>query len=404
MEKASINMGWQNQSGGGNKNPWGRPPGNGGGNNGGPRNPWGGGGGGNRGGNNNNGGDLPPNIDDMLRRAQDNLRRALPGNFGTGSFIGMIAAAILVLWLLSGLYILEPGVHGVVQRFGALSTTQTSEGLHYHLPWPAEKVEKVNVSQMRRMAIGSGGGAQRIAGDLPEESLMLTSDANIVELDLVVLWNIKSAEQYLFNIEEPEQTIRKVAQSAIREVVGQTTMLPIITNARTQVADKAREIMQQNLDSYKSGISISQVLIQQAEVHPDVQDAFQDVQSAKQDAINVQNQAETYRQDILPKARGQAIQMRQNASAYRDSTVARATGEAKRFESVYESYLLGKDVTKERLYIETMENVMGRATSVVADDKATGGVVPWLPLNDIKPAAGTAAVLMDKPAGQEAQP
>lgn len=393
-------MGWQNQSGGGNKNPWGRPPG--GGNNGGPRNPWGSGGRG--GGNNNNGGDLPPNIDDMLRKAQDNLRRALPGNFGTGSFIGLIAAAILVLWLLSGLYILEPGVHGVVQRFGALTTTQTSEGLHYHLPWPVEKVEKVSVSQMRRMAIGSGGGTQRMAGDLPEESLMLTSDANIVELDLVVLWNIKSAEQYLFNIEEPEQTIRKVAQSAIREVVGQTTMLPIITNARTQVADKAREIMQQNLDSYKSGISISQVLIQQAEVHPDVQDAFQDVQSAKQDAINVQNQAETYRQDILPKARGQAIQMRQNASAYRDSAVARAMGEAKRFESVYESYLLGKDVTKERLYIETMENVMGRATSVIADDKASGGVVPWLPLNDTKPAAGTAAVLMDKPAGQEAQP
>jgi membrane protease subunit HflK len=393
---------WQNQSGGGgNKNPWGRPPGNGGGNNGGPRNPWGGTG---RGGNNGGGADLPPNLDDMLRKAQDNLRRALPGNIGTGSFIGLIVAAILVLWLLSGLYILEPGVHGVVQRFGALTSAQTSEGLHYHLPWPVEKVEKVNVSQMRRMAIGSAGGTQRVAGDLPEESLMLTSDANIVELDLIVLWNVKSAENYLFNIEEPEQTIRKVAQSAIREVVGQTTMLPIITNARTQVADKAREIMQQNLDSYKSGISISQVLIQQAEVHPDVQDAFQDVQSAKQDAINVQNQAETYRQDILPKARGQAIQLRQNASAYRESAVARATGEAKRFESVYESYLLGKDVTKDRLYIETMENVLGRATSVIADDKASGGVVPWLPLNDIKPAAGTAAVLMDKAIGQETQP
>lgn len=374
-------MGWQNQSGGGDKNPWGRPPGGG---NGGPRNPWGGG---NRGGNAGGGGP-PPDIDDMFRKAQENLRRALPGNYGTGHILGLVLAAFVVLWLLSGLYILEPGVHGVVQRFGALGHTETSEGLHYHMPWPVETVQKVNVSQMRRMEIGSG---QRVAGELPEESLMLTSDANIVDLDLVVLWNIKSAEQYLFSIADPEQTISKVAQSAIREVVGQTTMLPIITNARSQVADKAREIMQQNLDSYKSGISISQVLIQQAEVHPDVQEAFQDVQSAKQDAINVQNQAETYRQDILPKARGQAIQMRQNASAYRDSIIARATGEAKRFDSVYDSYQQGKDVTRSRLYIETMENVLGRATTVISDDKAGSGVIPWLPLNDIKPSAAGVA-------------
>ena len=213
---------------------------------------------------------------------------------------------------------------------------------------------------------------------------MLTSDRNIVDLDLEIQWNIKSSEEFIFEIQDQENTIKKVAESAIREIVGQTPMFQIITNKRQQVADKTKEIIQQNLDEYKSGVNITQILIQQAEVHPDVQNAFQDVQSAKQDAEDVQNRAEAYREDILPKARGQAIQMLQQAEGYQQSVIARASGDADRFNSVYTAYLSGKDVTKERIYIETMEDVLRNAQKIIIDDNGGQGVVPYLPLNELQ--------------------
>lgn len=371
------------------KNPWGQTPGKGGGNNqGGNRPPWGGGSG---------GGDMPPDLDDMLRRAQSNLRQVMPDNIGGGRVIALAVGAVAALWLASGFYTISPGENGVIQRFGAWNSTAVDEGLHYHFPWPVETLTKLNVSEVRRLGIGfvdrgargpTGGPKQ----DIPEESLMLTSDANIVDIDLVVHWNIKSAEDFLFNIQDPENTIKKVAESAVREAVGQTPMFSIITTARDSVAQRAREIMVRNLDEYKSGVNISQVLIQQAEVHPDVQDAFQDVQSAKQDAFDVQNRAGAYRQDILPRARGQAIKMQQDADAYRQSVIARAAGEAERFNAVYDAYLTGEDVTKKRIYIETMEDVLRNAQKIVIDESAgNSGVVPYLPLNEMKPAAGTAA-------------
>jgi membrane protease subunit HflK len=204
-----------------------------------------------------------------------------------------------------------------------------------------------------------------------------------------VLWTIKSAEDYQFNIKDQENTIKRVAESAIREAVGQTPMFSIITGAREQVAQQAKEIMVKNLDEYKSGINVMQVLIQKAEVHPDVQDAFQDVQSAKQDAEDVQNQAGAYREDILPKARGEAIKMTQDAKGYKESIVAKAKGDAERFNSVYKAYLTGQDVTKERIYIETMEGVMKNAQKIILDEHAKGaGVVPYVSLNELKPAAG----------------
>lgn len=390
-------MSWQNQSGGG-KNPWGSggSGSNGGGSGGGPRNPWGNG-------SNNNGGGRgpgrpggePPDLDDVLRKMQDGLRQAMPGGIGGGGkFVGLFGAAVVALWLASGFYIIEPGEYGVVQRFGAWNRTQVTEGLSYRAPWPVEIVNKVNVSEIRRMPIGfteAGGNRRGAAQDLPEESQMLTSDANIVDLDLVVLWNIKSAEEFVFNIADPEGTIKKVAESAIREVVGQTLMFPIITQDRESVAQRAREIMTANLDAYKSGINISQVLILEAEVHPDVQEAFQDVQSAKQDAIDVQNRAQAYRQDILPRARGEAIKVVQEAKAYEEATVARAVGDSTRFGAVYDAYLTGKDVTRTRMFLETMEQVMQNADKIIMDDKAQGsGVIPYLPLNELRPAAGGA--------------
>ena len=368
------------------RNPWGRP-----GND--DRGPWSGGGRGNgRGG----GGQEPPDIDEMLRKAQDNFRSVMPRGFQGAPLIGLIVIGILALWMASGFYVVNPGENAVVQRFGAWARTQADPGLGYHLPAPVETAAILNVQEIRKMNIGfleafsrNGTASRR---DVPDESLMLTSDRNIVDLDMVIQWNIKSAEDYLFEIRDQENTIKKVAESAIREVVGQTDMFPIITTARAAVADAAKQIIQENLDKYKSGVNITQVLIERAEVHPDVQAAFQDVQSAKQDAEDVQNRAGAYREDILPKARGQAIKMLQEAQAYKESTVARSKGDADRFNSVYQAYLSGKDVTKERIFIETMENVLGNAQKIILDSEAGQGAVPYLPLNQlnrVQPAAGS---------------
>lgn len=369
-------------NGNGPKNPWGN--GGSGGNNGGNgQNPWGGrgGGGGNR------GGHQPPNIEELLKRAGDNFG-GLPFNFSGGKGAVLIVLLLAAMWMASGFYTVEPGVYAVVQRFGAWERTKVEEGLGYRAPWPIETVEKINVSEIQKLNIGFSerfmrgvSTSQKI--DVEEESLMLTSDRNIVDLDLVVQWNIKSAEDYLFNIKDQEDTIKKVAESAIREVVGQSQMFLIITRERDLVAQKTREIIQTNLDEYHSGVNISQVLIQKAEVHPDVQGAFQDVQSAKQDAEDVQNRAQVYREDILPKARGQAVKMQQEAKAYEESTVAKATGDAERFNSVYRAYLTGKDVTRERIYLETMEDVMRNANKTILDSKGSQGVVPYLPLNQL---------------------
>lgn len=367
-------------SGDNNRNPWGRGPG-------GKRDPWGSGGGG--GGRRPPGGD-GPDMDEVFRRFGDQFKGFMPGDGGTGRIVVLVALAGVALWMASGLYIVQPGEHAVVQRFGAWNRTKVTEGLGYHFPAPVENVTTLNVNEIRRMNIGfvdrsggrGGGGAMK--QDIPEESLMLTADRNIVDLDMVIQWNIKSAEDFLFKIQDQENTIKKVAESAIREAVGQTQMFPIITNQREAVAARARDIIQANLDAYSSGVNITEVLIQQAEVHPDVQAAFQDVQSAKQDAEDVQNRAQAYREDIIPKARGQAIQMVQEAQAYKQSTVARSTGDAQRFNDIYQAYLSGEDVTKQRLYIETMEKVLGNAQKIIVDDKGGGGVVPYLPLNELR--------------------
>lgn len=365
------------------KNPWGKSSNDDRGRHNGGRGPYSG------------GGQEPPDLDEMLRKAQDNFRNVMPSRFQGAPLIILAFLGVIALWMASGFYVVQPGEHAVIQKFGAWSRTQTDPGLGYHLPSPIETTTIFNVTEIRKMNIGfveafsrNGAVGRR---DLPEESLMLTSDRNIVDLDLVIQWNIKSSEDFVFEIRDQENTIKKVAESAIREVVGQTNMFPIITTGRTAVANAAKTIIQENLDEYKSGVNITQVLIERAEVHPDVQAAFQDVQSAKQDAEDVQNRAEAYREDILPKARGRAIEMLQQAEAYKQSTIAKANGDAGRFESVYEAYLSGKDVTKERIFIETMEDVLGNAQKIILDGESNQGVVPYLPLNELnktKPAAG----------------
>jgi membrane protease subunit HflK len=383
-------MSWDDNGGGKGRNPWGSSN-NSGGNR---KNPWGTGGNGGGG----RGRGPEPDLDDILSRLQSGMKDFMPGNFGGGKVIAAGVGALALLWLASGLYIVNPGEHAVIQRFGAFNRTIDTEGLKYHLPAPIETATKLNVNEIRTMNIGFDGpvgrGANISAGrDKPEESLMLTSDFNIVDVDFVIQWNVSSAENFVFNIQNPENTLRKVAQSAIREVVGQTRMFPIITTERGAVADNAKAIMQKILDDYKSGINITQVLINSAKVHPDVQNAFQDVQAAKQDAEDVQNRAQAYREDIIPKARGAATRVVQEAEAYKESAISRATGDADRFNSVLSAYQSGQDVTKERIYIETMESVLKNAQKIILDDKGGNGVVPYLPLDQmrrISPAAGDA--------------
>ena len=374
-------MPWENQSGGNKNNPWGSG-GNRGGSGGGkgPNNPWGNGGG--RG----SGGGEPPDLDEILRRAQENLRDILPGNLGTGKFFGLIILIILGLWSSSGFFTIQPGEHGVIQRFGQHDRTEIQEGLGYHFPWPVETITKVNVNEIRRIPIGFnelGGRGGDNKQDIPSESLMLTSDANIVDLDLVVQWDISSAENFLFEIESPVQNIKQVAESAIREVVGQTKMFSIITQGRAEVAAQAQKIMRQTLEEYNSGVNITQVLIQAAEVHPEVQSAFQDVQSAKQDAIERQNKAQAYSKEVIPEARGQAKQLLQEAEGYKESVIAKAVGDADRFSAILDSYKTGQEVTRERIYLETMESIFKDTPKTIVDNTGGSGVVPFLPLNEI---------------------
>lgn len=351
---------------------------------------------GRRTGGNGGGGRDPGDLDEMLKRARSNFDEVMPGGFGGGNgmLIVIILAILAGLWAVSGFYVVNPGENAVVQRFGAWERTQAEPGLGYHLPSPFETVNVINVEEIRNLNIGFSDvfsrGRSSARREIPEESLMLTSDRNIVDLHLIIQWNIKSAEDYLFNIFAQENTVKKVAESAIREVVGQTDMFPIITTGRAAVAQRTQEIIQSNLDLYESGVNITQVLIDKAEVHPDVQGAFQDVQSAKQDAEEVRNRADAYREDILPKARGKAKQMLQEAEAYKQSTVAKSNGDADRFKSVLKSYQEGKDVTKERMYIETMEQVLRNAEKIIIDQngEGQGGVVPYLPLEQLNAKKG----------------
>lgn len=350
------------------------------------KNPWGNGPSNDQGNTPPNGrGQQSPELDEVMNKVRDIFGGNNGGHKGQSTrpfFYGAIA--LLLLWLASGIYIVDPGHEGVIQRFGAWERTKDVNGPGYHLPWPIESVKIVNVQEVRRLPIGLQGETRigRSNRGISDENLMLTSDANIVDISLVVLWNIQSAENYLFRVDDQINTIKKVGESAVREIVAQTPMTPIITTQRAQVGEQIKNIMQSHLDSYQSGVRVTQVLIQNASVHPDVQQAFNDVQGAKQDAENVQNQAQRYQGEILPVARGEAKRILAQADAYKEAKVARATGDAQRFEDVYTAYLSGRDVTRERIYIETMEEVLKNAEVTVIDSEKNGsGIIPFLPLD-----------------------
>jgi membrane protease subunit HflK len=370
-------MPWQNNSGG----PWG-----GGGGGGGGRGPWGGGNGG--GGNNNR----PPDIDDLLRQGRDKLRVIIGGGGGGGGGFpplgkrgyALIGAVLVGLWVLTGLYTVKPEEQSVELLFGEYYSTQ-GPGLQF-APWPFITYEKRAVTRENVINIGGDGGRSR--GSATDPGLMLTGDENIVDIEYQVVWNISDLRNYLFNIRNPEETVRAVSESAMREVIGRSELSPILNRDRAIVAQDVLASIRSTLESYDAGINVLRVNFDRADPPGPVIDAFRDVQAAAQDRQTAENQAEAYANRALAEARGQSAQLLQEAEAYRAQTVNEAAGEASRFKSILAEYANAPDVTRQRLYIETMERVLGSVDKIIIDEAAGGqsGVLPYLPLNELRRA------------------
>lgn len=372
-------MAWKPQGGGG---PWG-----GGGNSGGP---WGGGGG------SSGGGSQPPDIEELLRRSQDNLKNLMPGGFGSGRAIGLAVIAAVVLWLGSGIYRVDAGHQGVVMLFGEhMPTKDSGPGLHWFFPSPIGKVLTPNVEAVRRVDVGFVGAGQTQGFNrtvtpersILEESLMLTQDQNIIDVQFTVQWKVKSAGDYLFNIRDPEGTIKVAAESAMREAIGLTNLENALTRDRELVADKTREALQVMLDELGAGVTILQVQLLKVDPPAQVIDAFNDVQSARQDLDRKKNEAQAYANQVVPTAEGQAAQILQQAEAYKEQVTKEAEGEAKRFLSVFETYKAAKDVTTQRLYLEAMEEIMKNSNKVILDQNGAGAV-PYLALPELNKKSG----------------
>ena len=369
-------MPWQ--SGGSGGGPWGG--GGGSGNTGGP---WGQGGGSGSGGGGY--GQRPPDLEEMIRRSQERLKGAVPGGVGGGRGILIAIAVLLVLWMLSGFYRVQPDEQGVVLRFGKWVET-TQPGLNWHLPYPIETVLTPSVEAINSIEIGyrtTGTGSARSARDVPEESLMLTGDQNIIDIDFTVFWKISDAGMFLFNIRDREETVKTAAEAAMREVIGRTDIQRALTESRQNIEVDTRDLLQELMIEYEAGIEITQVQLQQVQPPQQVIDAFNDVQRALQDRDRLRNEAEAYRNDILPRARGDAQQIIQEANAYRERIINEAEGEAQRFLSVYEAYLVDPEVAMRRMYLETMQSVLGNTNKVIMGT-GTEGVVPYLPLNELQ--------------------
>ena len=352
-------MPWQNNGNGDKPNPWG----------GGPR----------RGG----GGGEPPQIDEFIKKGQEQLREALPGGKG-GYFLAIII--LLFGYLYMAAYSVEPNEQAIELRFGKLQR-QTGPGLHFHIP-PLDSYEKRGVTDENTVSIGSRVTTSRRAGRQTivdrGESLMLTQDENIVDVRFNVVWRIKNLGDYLFKLQDPDGTIKSVAESVMRELVGQNQITPIITTARGLLEEGALERIQSTLDEYAAGVTILRVQIIESEAPDEVKDAFLDVQRAEADQQKSRNEATRYANEVIPAAQGQAEKLLQGAEAYRAQTVAGAEGEAARFLSVYEEYVSAKDVTKKRMYLEAMEEILSGMDKIILDGDSSTGVVPYLPLNELR--------------------
>jgi modulator of FtsH protease HflK len=383
-------MPWKNQSGG----PWG----SGGG---GPRGPWGSG--------PQSGGPTPPDLEDLIRRSQDRLRSYLPGGLGGRGGV-LVVLALIVVWSLSGFYRVNADEQGVVLRFGKF-VYLTQPGLNYHWPYPIETALTPKVLRVNRADIGirllDDPRRGTTARDVPAESLMLTGDENIVDVQFSVFWVIGNAADFLFNVQQPEGTIKAVAESAMREVIGRNQIQPILTGARAAVENNVQELIQKTLDEYKSGVRITQVQLQKVDPPQQVIDAFRDVQAARADAERLQNEAQAYANRVVPEARGDAARVIQAAEAYRERTVFDARGQADRFLKIYDEYAKAPEVTRRRMYLETMERVIGGADKILVDpntSKGGSGVVPYLPLGELGRGRPAQPAQQQQPQPQPSRP
>jgi membrane protease subunit HflK len=322
----------------------------------------------------------------MLRQSRDQFTKMIPGGFG-GKKLWSIGLLILVaLWLLSGFYRVNPQQQGVVLRFGEWIST-TSPGLHYHLPYPIESVMTPEVTRDNRIDVGfrtlgrDGTNGRR---DVASESQMITGDENIVDIDFVVFWRIGDAGQYLFNLADPVETAKVAAEAVMREVIGGVDIQFALTDGRQQIQQLVKQRLQTLINDYEAGIIVRDVQLLAVDPPADVIDAFNEVQRARQDRDRLKNEAEAYRNDVVPRARGEAAQIVAEAEAYAAEVVSRSEGDASRFQQIYDAYLMSKDVTKERIYIETLEEILGNVNKIIIDQDASGsGVVPFLPLSEL---------------------
>jgi membrane protease subunit HflK len=304
----------------------------------------------------------------------------------------VIGALAVGVWLLTGFYTVAPNQVGIETIFGRYVGAK-GEGLRYNFPYPVGAVVKPNVGQVNSIQVGfrAGVGAQARSRDMPEESLMLTGDENIVDLDFEVQWRVNplKASDYVFNLQNPEGTIKAIAESAMREVIGRRNIQAILTNEQSSIAQEVKEITQGALDEYGAGVRIEVVQLVSVTPPPEVRPSFIDVNAAQQDAERLQNEAKTYASREVPQARGKSAQVVQAAEAYKTQATADATGQAARFQQVYDSYKTAPAVSRERIFLETMERVFGSVNKVIIDQNATGGaggaaagVIPVLPLTD----------------------
>jgi membrane protease subunit HflK len=380
-------------AGNGSGGPWGQGGGNrGSGNNGGGNN-----GGGNGGGRPPSGGGQGPDLDDLVRKGQEQLRVLMGGKGGNNNGrkqsgaggagigfggIGLIALAALGLWTFSSFYRVDTSEESVELLFGKYYSTGT-EGLNF-APWPVVTKEILPVTRENTENIGVGRGGRA------DQGLMLTGDENIVDIDFQVVWNINNPQEFLFNLAEPQATIRAVSESVMREIVARTDLTPILTTGKGEIAAELQTLIQETLDSYDAGVNIIRVNFDKADPPNEVADSFREVQAAEQKRDTLEKQADAYSNTKVAAARGQAAELLEQAEGYRSQTVNQAEGEASRFIAVYQEYAKAPEVTRKRLYLETIEKVYSDVNKVILDENSGGqGVVPYLPLNELSKSGGT---------------
>ncbi len=365
-------MSWSNQGGGGpwkpgNSGPWGQGPSSGG------------------------GGQTPPDLEEFIRRSQTRLRGMLPGG-GIGSGLGVLAIVLVValLWLASGFYTVAPNEVGINLVFGRY-TGKTAAGLNYNLPYPVGDVVKLAVTDRNAIDVGfvssldSRRTGQITNNDVPAESLMLTGDDNIADVKFRVIWQIdpEHPEYFAFNLRRPEETVKAVSESAMREVIGRSQIQNILTSGRKTIEPAVQDLIQGVLNQYKAGVMVLQVQLLSVDPPQQVISAFRDVTAAQQDQQRLSNEAQAYANKVVPEARGAAAAILQEAEGYKTQTVQEAQGQASRFEQVYAQYKNAPDITRERIYIETMESILAGADKTIID-KTGAGVLPVLPLGTDK--------------------